>query len=79
VVSGCGLTSALVLLVSTGSSAAALDPSLYPLVWPALPLVPAAAILLAAVAGVAAPPPPRYRRKDVRRQIRADPPGQPSP
>ncbi|NEE38707.1 energy-coupling factor transporter transmembrane protein EcfT, partial [Streptomyces sp. SID7982] len=33
------------------------NPSIYPLSWPTLPLVPAAAILLAGAAGFLAPPP----------------------
>ena len=33
-----------------------LNPSLYPLGWPPLPVLPAIAILLAATAGFAAPP-----------------------
>ncbi|MGF1426587.1 CbiQ family ECF transporter T component [Kitasatospora sp. LaBMicrA B282] len=55
----CGVTSAVLLLVSVGYRAAELNPSLYPLSWPTLPAVPAVAVLLAAVAGVAAPPPAR--------------------
>jgi energy-coupling factor transport system permease protein len=57
-VAGCGLLSAVLLLTSTGYDPAQLNPTLYPLHWPALPLVPTLAILLAAVAAFAAPPPP---------------------
>lgn len=56
VVAGCGLASAALLYASTGYSAAALNPSFYPLRFPPLPVLPTLAILLAAVAGVAAPP-----------------------
>ncbi len=65
IVAGCGATSAVLLYLSTGYSAAELNPTFYPLRFPPLPLVPAAAILIAALAGVAAPPPPRPRRHTV--------------
>jgi energy-coupling factor transport system permease protein len=58
VVTGCGLASAIGLCLSTGYNPAALNPSLYPLHWPSLPLIPAVAILTAALAAVCAPPPP---------------------
>jgi energy-coupling factor transport system permease protein len=54
----CGLVSAVVLSVHLGYDPAALNPDLYPLHWPSLPLLPTAAILVAALAAVAAPPPP---------------------
>jgi energy-coupling factor transport system permease protein len=54
----CGLVPAVVLSLSLGCSPAALNPQVYPLLWPPLPLLPAAAILVAALAAVAAPPPP---------------------
>jgi len=57
-VAGCGVLAAIVLCAHTGYDPAALNPSLYPLSWPTLPLVPAAAVLLAGLAAVAAPPPP---------------------
>ena len=67
IVAGCGVMSAVLLYASAGYSAADLDPSFYPLRFPPLPLVPAAAILIAALAGFAAPPPRRsYRRPAVR-------------
>ncbi|MFJ6945349.1 energy-coupling factor transporter transmembrane component T [Streptomyces wuyuanensis] len=56
-VAGCGVVSAVVLFAGTGFDAAELNPSIYPLSWPTLPLVPAAAILLAGVAGIVSPPP----------------------
>jgi len=55
---GCGAASAIVLSLGVGYDPAALNPSLYPLSWPALPALPAAAILAAALAAIAAPPPP---------------------
>ncbi len=58
-VAGCGLAAAVLLCVSVGYDATALNPSLYPLSWPSLPLVPALALLLAGAAGVLAPPPGR--------------------
>jgi energy-coupling factor transport system permease protein len=56
VVAGCGIACAALLFVSTGYSAADLNPSFSPLRWPTLPIVPVLAILLAAVPGVVAPP-----------------------
>ena len=55
---GCGAVSAIVLCLGSGYDPAALNPSLQPLSWPALPVLPAVAILAAALAAVAAPPPP---------------------
>jgi energy-coupling factor transport system permease protein len=57
-VSACGLVSAAGLCLTAGYNQAAVNPSLYPLQWPSLPLVPAVAILAAALAAVVAPPPP---------------------
>jgi energy-coupling factor transport system permease protein len=59
IVAGCGLATAVMLYLSTSYNAAELNPTFYPLHFPPLPLVPAAAILMAAIAGFAAPPPPR--------------------
>ncbi len=70
IVAGCGVAGAVVLFVTAGYSALQLNPSLYPLSWPPLPLVPAAAILLAGVAGIAAPRPVAAR---VRKPAPADP------
>ncbi|MFI5618644.1 energy-coupling factor transporter transmembrane component T [Streptomyces sp. NPDC051567] len=56
-VAGCGVVCAVLLFGNAGFDAAALNPSLYPLSWPTLPPVPAAAILLAGAAGFLAPPP----------------------
>jgi energy-coupling factor transport system permease protein len=58
VVTACGLVSAVGLCVSAGYNTAVLNPSVYPLHWPSLPLVPAVAILSAALAAVVAPAPP---------------------
>jgi len=41
---------------------AAVNPAMYPLQWPPLPLIPAVAILTAALAAVAAPPPAAQQR-----------------
>ncbi|MER5884031.1 energy-coupling factor transporter transmembrane component T [Streptomyces sp. NPDC001941] len=57
-VAGCGVVAAVLLFTGTGFDAAALNPSIYPLSWPTLPLVPTAAVLLAGCAGFLAPPPP---------------------
>ncbi|MFF4388083.1 energy-coupling factor transporter transmembrane component T [Streptomyces sp. NPDC001552] len=56
-VAGCGVLSAVLLFTHVGFNAAELNPSIYPLSWPTLPLVPTAAILLAGTAGFLAPPP----------------------
>ncbi|MFE3682129.1 energy-coupling factor transporter transmembrane component T [Streptomyces sp. NPDC059095] len=56
-VAGCGVLSAVLLFADVGFNAAELNPSIYPLSWPTLPLVPTAAILLAGAAGFLAPPP----------------------
>lgn len=56
-VAGCGIVTAIVLSVGNGYDPAALNPTLYPLQWPTLPLLPAAAILVAALAAFASPPP----------------------
>ncbi len=64
IVAGCGVASAVLLYASAGYNANALNPSLYPLSWPSLPILPAVAVLLAGLAAVAAPPPaalPRYQ------------------
>jgi energy-coupling factor transport system permease protein len=60
-----GLTSAVGLCLTLGYNPAVLNPSLYPLHWPSLPLIPAAAILVAALAALAAPPPPAAVRPAV--------------
>jgi len=57
-VTACGLVSAVGLCVTAGYNPAVLNPSVYPLHWPSLPLIPAAAILAAGLAAVVAPPPP---------------------
>jgi energy-coupling factor transport system permease protein len=57
-VAGAGLGTALVLGVVGRYDPTNLAPSLYPLSWPALPIVPVVGILLAATAGLSAPPPP---------------------
>jgi energy-coupling factor transport system permease protein len=56
-VAACGVLAAVVLCAGVGYDPAQLNPSLYPLAWPALPALPTAAILLTALAGFAAPPP----------------------
>ncbi len=56
-VAGCGVLAAVVLFATAGYSAVQLNPSLYPLTWPPLPLLPALAIGLSGLAAHAAPPP----------------------
>jgi energy-coupling factor transport system permease protein len=59
-VTACGLASAAGLCLTAGYNPALLNPSLNPLQWPSLPVVPTVAILAAALAGLAAPPPPAH-------------------
>lgn len=54
---GAGLIVAVTMYVVASVDPAQLNPSVQPLVWPPLPIVPAAAILLGALAAVFAPPP----------------------
>lgn len=61
VVSGGGVCCAALMFVSLGYSAADLNPSLAPLAWPTLPLLPVFGIVLAGAAALAAPVPPRSR------------------
>ncbi|MEV7085848.1 energy-coupling factor transporter transmembrane component T [Streptomyces sp. NPDC093085] len=63
-VAGSGVLSAALLLSNLGYDPAQLNPTFYPLTWPALPLVPTAAILLAGTAGFLAPPPGPLQRGD---------------
>ncbi|GHI85729.1 energy-coupling factor transporter transmembrane component T [Streptomyces xanthophaeus] len=72
-VAGCGVLSALLLFTNVGFDAAELNPSIYPLSWPTLPLVPAAAILLAGAAGFLAPPPTAPGRPAVPAQRTEEP------
>jgi energy-coupling factor transport system permease protein len=62
IVSACGITSAVLLYLGTGYSAADLNPSFYPLQFPPLPVAPVIAILIAAIPAFVAPPPPRSLR-----------------
>jgi energy-coupling factor transport system permease protein len=55
---GSAVIGAVVLCLNLGYNPAALNPGVYPLQWPSLPLLPTAAILCAALAALAAPPPP---------------------
>jgi energy-coupling factor transport system permease protein len=61
-VAGSGLLAAGVLIAASAAGDGGLAPSFSPLVWPSLPLLPAAAIVLAALPALAAPPPPVARR-----------------
>jgi energy-coupling factor transport system permease protein len=58
-VAGCGIATAVVMVLGGRYDTADLNPSLSPLAWPNLPLVALGGILLAAVAAFAAPPVPR--------------------
>lgn len=58
-VAGCGVAAAVLLFATVGYDATDLNPSLYPLTWPSLPIVPVLALLLAGAAGAIAPPPGR--------------------
>jgi len=58
-VAGSGATAAALLLVAAAAGEPALAPSTYPLVAPALPLLPTAGVLLALLPAWAAPAPPQ--------------------
>lgn len=68
-VAGAGLTTAVVFGVVGRYDASNLNPSLSPLAWPGLPIVPFIGVLIAATAVFTAPPPPvsmtRQRQKAV--------------
>ena len=68
---------AVVLMAGIGFNPGLLDPSVDPLRWPSMPLVPALAIAVAAVAAVAAPPP--VRRGDDRGRPHPSSLGDPGP
>lgn len=57
-VAGTGLLVAVVVAATGSVDATALHPSLSPLTWPTLPLLPAAAVLVGALPAWIAPPPP---------------------
>ena len=57
VVAGSGIAAAVTLSAGTGYDPTALNPGLYPLHWPTLPVLPAVAILVAVLAAFASPPP----------------------
>lgn len=57
-VTGSGLVAAVVCYLVSATDAAHLDPSLDPLTWPQLPLLPAAAVLVAALPAFFTPRPP---------------------
>ena len=57
VVAACGVVAAAALFVSTGYSPGELNPSLYPLSWPPLPVVPTLAILVGVLPAFLAPRP----------------------
>lgn len=62
-VAACGLVAAAALMRSTGYSAADLNPSLYPLSWPPLPVVPTLAVLVGVLPAFLAPHPARASRR----------------
>ncbi|GAB2460931.1 energy-coupling factor transporter transmembrane component T family protein [Jatrophihabitans fulvus] len=71
VVAGSGVLCAAVMFVTVGYDPGQLNPSLYPIRWPQLPLLPALAILVAGVGALAAPPP--VRRRPPTRPVRPEP------
>ncbi|HZM79489.1 MAG TPA: hypothetical protein VFC19_27480, partial [Candidatus Limnocylindrales bacterium] len=60
-VAGCGIGAGALLYLTATVDPAALYPSLYPLAWPQLTVVPTLAALLAAAPAWLAPPPPVER------------------
>lgn len=65
-VTGTGIASAVLLDLTAGFDPSGVNPSLYPLHWPSLPVLPTVAVLLAALAGVASPPPQPDRHRSPR-------------
>ena len=63
VVAASGLACAALVIAVGAVDPLLLHPSLYPLLWPALPLVPLGAVLLGLVPAFAAPPPARPRAR----------------
>jgi energy-coupling factor transport system permease protein len=61
IVAGGGVLCAVIMFSNSGYAAADLNPSLYPLTWPPLPLLPVLGIVVAGLAALAAPPPVRRR------------------
>jgi energy-coupling factor transport system permease protein len=55
----CGVVAAVSMIVTGRLDAGALDPSVYPLAWPALPLLPVLGLAVALLPAVVTPPPPR--------------------
>ena len=53
-----GVVAAVAMIVAGTQNASALNPSLFPLSWPALPVLPVIAILCALLPAVLTPPPP---------------------
>jgi energy-coupling factor transport system permease protein len=72
-----GLVPAAVLVVVSFQDPLALQGQVSPLAWPALPLLPAAAVLVGLLAGVVAPPPPRVQDPRATRAAAAADPRQP--
>lgn len=56
-VAACGVVAGVALFISTGYSPGELNPSLYPLSWPPLPIVPTLAILVGVLPAILAPRP----------------------
>ena len=54
----CGVLVALAMVVAGRLDAGALDPSVYPLAWPTLPLLPVLGLAVALLPAVITPPPP---------------------
>lgn len=61
IVAAGGIACAAIMFSTVGYDPMQLNPSLYPLAWPQLPLLPVLGILLAGAAALAAPPPVRRR------------------
>jgi len=64
-----GLVPAAALIYASAQGLISLDPSVVPLVWPALPVVPTLAILVALAPAIIAPPLPRSATIDVRTTV----------
>lgn len=72
-VAGCALAGVVLIFATTSYDAAGLTPSLYPLAFPPLPILPTVAILLAATAAFTAPPPPQPSVRPRPQRVDGDP------
>jgi energy-coupling factor transport system permease protein len=73
-----GVVAATTMLVAGSQNASALNPSIFPLVWPTLPLLPVVGILVALLPAMLTPPPPVATTTLAQRQPARSPSPSPS-